>query len=184
MKSDARVRYTQGAIRRAFLRLLQEKPLAKVTVKDICQLAEINRATFYSHYHDIYDLLEQIEQEMLDHLTAELSSLEPGELEDVLTRLLYQIKEYGKLYSVVWSQNCDPGMIDRVVQICYIPFTQANRFECANLAPERLELVQSYLISGTGGAIAAWMRGRMECPEQTAKLLVQMGTGVIKYVLR
>lgn len=183
MKSDARVRYTRSAIRRAFLRLLQEKPLAKVTVKDVCLQAEINRATFYSHYHDIYDLLEQIEQEMLEHLTAELNSLGPGELEGSLTRMLYQIKEYGKLYSVVWSQNCDPGMIDRVIQICYIPFTQASHAEWAGLPPERLELLQSYLISGTGGAIAAWMRGGMEYPEQTAKLLVRMGSGAVKSAL-
>lgn len=184
MKSDARVRYTQGAIRRAFLHLLQEKPLARVTVKDICQQAKINRATFYSHYHDIYDLLEQIERDMLEHLAAELNSLETQSAEDVLTRMLYSIREYGRLYSVVWSQNCDPGMIDRTVQICNIPFAQTTRIQCETLPPERLKLLRSYLVSGVGGAIGAWMRGGMEDPEQTANLLIQMGTGAVKYALR
>lgn len=184
MKSDARVRYTQGAIRRAFLHLLQEKPLARVTVKDICQQAEINRAIFYSHYHDVYDLLDQIERDMLEHLTAELNSLETQSLEDVLTRMLYSIKEYGRLYSVVWSQNCDPGMIDRTIQVCNIPFAQTTRIQWETLAPEQLELLRGYLVSGIGGAIGTWMRGGMEHPEQTAKLLVQMGTGAVEYALR
>ena len=43
MKTDARVRYTKMRIREAFLQCLRKKPVNKVTVKELCQLAEINR---------------------------------------------------------------------------------------------------------------------------------------------
>ena len=49
MKNDLRVRYTQKVIQEAFWKILKEKPLAKITVKEICDLAEINRGTFYKH---------------------------------------------------------------------------------------------------------------------------------------
>ena len=49
MKTDARVRYTKMRIREAFLQCLRKKPVNKVTVKELCQLAVINRATFYTH---------------------------------------------------------------------------------------------------------------------------------------
>ena len=48
-KSDARVRYTQRALKQALLTLLKEKSVNKITVKEVCALAELNRATFYSH---------------------------------------------------------------------------------------------------------------------------------------
>lgn len=49
MKSDARVRYTRMVIKNAFITLLKRKPLNKISVKQVCELAEINRATFYKH---------------------------------------------------------------------------------------------------------------------------------------
>ena len=61
MKSDARVRYTKMVIKNSFVELLAKKPLTKVTVKEICELSEINRATFYKYYCDPYDLLEKLE---------------------------------------------------------------------------------------------------------------------------
>ena len=45
MKTDARVRYTVHMIQNIFLELLKEKPIAKITVKEICERAEINRST-------------------------------------------------------------------------------------------------------------------------------------------
>ena len=55
---DARVRYTLKVIEDSFLELLGKKPLTKITVTELCQTSQINRATFYKHYLDIPDLLE------------------------------------------------------------------------------------------------------------------------------
>lgn len=63
MKNDARARYTIMRIKGAFLSLAEKKPDSKITVREICELAEINRATFYHHYQDIYALKEQIQEE-------------------------------------------------------------------------------------------------------------------------
>lgn len=57
-KSDQRTRLTKMLIRKAFTELLREKPVQNITVKELCQTAGINRGTFYSHYTDIYDLLQ------------------------------------------------------------------------------------------------------------------------------
>ena len=66
MKTDARVRYTVHMIQNVFLELLKEKPVAKITVKEICEHAEINRSTFYKHYQDVYDLMEKLENEAVE----------------------------------------------------------------------------------------------------------------------
>ena len=57
---DIRVKKTKRAIQKAFVALLREKPIEKITVKEIAERAEINKTTFYSHY------------ETLDALTAEM----------------------------------------------------------------------------------------------------------------
>ena len=61
-KMDARKRYTQMVLKQSFLKLLKEKPVNRITVKEVCALAQLNRATFYAHYEDIYDLMFKVER--------------------------------------------------------------------------------------------------------------------------
>ncbi len=56
-KSDRRARKTQSSIKQILIHLLKQKELEKITVTELCELADINRSTFYSHYCDIYELL-------------------------------------------------------------------------------------------------------------------------------
>lgn len=69
---DYRVRVTKMLIRKEFTQLLKEKPVQSITVRELCERTGINRSTFYNHYQDVYDLLEQIENEMLGELNEHL----------------------------------------------------------------------------------------------------------------
>ena len=60
---DLRVEKTEKAIKNAFIELRSQKPLEKITVKELCAEARINKSTFYSHYQDIYALSEAMEKE-------------------------------------------------------------------------------------------------------------------------
>ena len=77
---DLRIEKTKKSIRNAFIELRTKKPLEKITVKELCALACINKSTFCSHYEDIYARSEAMEQETvasiisgIDHLKEELS---------------------------------------------------------------------------------------------------------------
>ena len=71
---DIRVEKTEKAIRNAFLELRASKPLEKITVKELCVLACINKSTFYSHYEDIYALSKQLESETITAVLKNISS--------------------------------------------------------------------------------------------------------------
>ena len=71
-KSDLRVIKTRKSIMQAFIKLSDEKDFKNITVKDITQEALINRATFYYHFSDIYDLLDKVlAEELLINLNYE-----------------------------------------------------------------------------------------------------------------
>ena len=78
---DIRIEKTERAIKQAFMALRAQKPLEKIKVKELCDLANINKSTFYAHYQDIYALLNvwfhmefdqymQLSDESLDWVSA------------------------------------------------------------------------------------------------------------------
>lgn len=65
---DLRKKRTKKSIAEAFLRLREKKPLEKITVRELSEMAFINKATFYTHYKDIYDLSDTLENECLQSI--------------------------------------------------------------------------------------------------------------------
>ena len=71
---DLRIKKTKRAIRSAFYELIREKPLEKITVREIAERAEINKTTFYAHYETVYDLVDQLEQEAVAEVISQLNT--------------------------------------------------------------------------------------------------------------
>lgn len=68
--TDRRVRKTKKQLRLALMELLAEKSAKSISVRELTERADINRGTFYIHYRDVGDLLQRLEDEMADRLTA------------------------------------------------------------------------------------------------------------------
>ncbi len=81
-------------IREAFLHLLKEKDLQKITVTDIVTRADINRATFYAHYPDIRGVMEEIENEIIEKMLAVLSEFQYANFFHNPTPILLKINRY------------------------------------------------------------------------------------------
>jgi Transcriptional regulator len=66
---DRRIEKTEQAIQTAFAKLLREKDLEKITVKSLCEMANINKSTFYLHYKDIYDCADRLRDDIINELS-------------------------------------------------------------------------------------------------------------------
>ena len=88
---DIRIEKTKTAIHNTFLELRSKKPLEKITIKELCEKAQINKSTFYSHYEDIYALSQMLESETITTVIKNISSQQesPFKDPDVFTRNLY-----------------------------------------------------------------------------------------------
>ena len=68
VRNDRRVIKTKQQIREALIELLAEKSENNISVRELAQRAGINRGTFYIHYKDIHDLVEQLVEEAVEQL--------------------------------------------------------------------------------------------------------------------
>lgn len=89
---DLRTERTKKEIREAFLKLRVKKPIEKITIREIAELAMINKATFYRHYEDIYQLSDEIENEVLDQCIVSSEAFNMQEINQRFTdnRELFQ----------------------------------------------------------------------------------------------
>lgn len=74
---DLREKKTKRSIKNAFMKLREQKPLERISVKELAELAEISKATFYLHYRDIYDLSDHLQKEVIQNI---LNSIQQPEL--------------------------------------------------------------------------------------------------------
>ena len=137
-KSDARVRYTQHALKQALLTLLKEKSVNKITVKEVCELAELNRATFYSHYSDCFALLEAIENELLEAFAQSLTLIKSFDVAALIEAIYDMIGIF---------QNPGSTVIHRMIDYAR-PQSIAYWRQELRASDEELEMLYTHLSNG------------------------------------
>ncbi len=75
-KNNARSKASKDFLRQALLRLLETQELSEITVAQLCKEAGVNRSTFYAHYENINDVLEELEDEMDNALLSQFQWVE------------------------------------------------------------------------------------------------------------
>ena len=75
--NDIRVRRTKKLLRKGGAELGKTKSVNKITIKELTDLVEINRGTFYLHYKDVYDLVDSIENELYEELNQTVFNITP-----------------------------------------------------------------------------------------------------------
>lgn len=181
MGTDARVRYTKKLIHDAFLSLLQEKNVRQITVTELCRLANINRATFYKHYRDAFDLLEQIEAGALEHLRDTARQIQGEDAMGHFVRLLERAREHHEEFAAIASENGDPHFSQRVSACLY----EAARDTVLRHLPAGSEAEKTmtcrFLEGGGSGVLDFWLCGGMQQePEEVAWLIFRLSEAVIR----
>ena len=174
---DARVRYTRKVVEDSFLQLLQQKHISKITVTELCQMAQINRATFYKHYADVPQLLEKLEERLFVQIRAAFDDHAVG-LEAFLMEMLNYTKNEGMQFMVLGSDNGDPNLMAKTFMICYesaYPLLERN---LSVGTEEERQMLYHFLSHGSGGILTHWIRnGMQESPEVVVKFILELCSG-------
>ncbi len=155
-KINRRVQYTLEALHNALIDLAAEKPLNSITVTDICARADINRSTFYLHYKDIRDLLNEIEEDIL----AQMDVVMTQNRDDALLQVLGKIKDEPRtirLLRTLMGENGDPQFLRRFERQAYRIFQCGWDKHLSHVDPRFKRYIYSYIIGGTVAAIGEWI---------------------------
>jgi AcrR family transcriptional regulator len=174
-KIDQRVRLTQNLLKHALVQLMKEQHISKISVRAICEVADINRSTFYVHYADPYDLLAKIEEEVRYNLNGylekqEFSNNKPISVQ-ILTRILEYVKDNAALFKALLSENCDFAFQKDIMELAQIVSSQNNQSLDNNTA----EYIKIFSITGCISIVQKWLQdGILESPVQMSEFVIQI----------
>ena len=112
---NRRVQFTRNALRGALLELLRHKPVKSITVTDLCACADINRSTFYLHYKDVYDLLGEMENDLLVQMQRAFHP--ENNSPHAMLPMIRVIYENRTLCLAILGENGDPRFAERVSRL-------------------------------------------------------------------
>ena len=181
-EQDRRVRRTRKRLQEALAALMREKELKDITVRELTDLADVNRGTFYSHYKDLYDMREQVEQELFQQLHGVLAGYNAeharGGLRPVLTAVFRFVRGNKEIFATILGRRGEELFFGRLQKLIYDMYLrECNGFyDLGSAAGTNYYL--EFVVSGVVGLVRAWAGGGMAEPaEEMAALAEQMIVG-------
>ncbi|GAB4071929.1 TetR-like C-terminal domain-containing protein [Barrientosiimonas marina] len=173
-KLDRRKKYTRMVLKDSLISLLKTSSISVITVKEICEQADINRSTFYTHYRDQHHLLEQIEEEIIADLNAYLNQYDFGQEQEslqMIERLLEYVATKYDICQTLLNENADHYFERRVMDIART-FLVRNWMDSYEVDRNTFEYESTFLISGSIYVIKHWLANNMDrSPKELAQLI-------------
>ena len=170
-RSESKYFATAARMDEAFLKLLEEKDFAYITVKEICEKAGVNRSTFYLHYETVNDLLAESARYIIDKLIANMPQDTADFFEKLQTRPLEElylitpeylrpylnfIKEHRRIFHTAVAHSSVLGMNDAYLALNRHVLTPIlNRF---HISPSEQKYMMPFYINGLIGIINEWLK--------------------------
>ena len=167
---DIRVIRTQTALLEALEEILKTKKLSNVTITELCSVASINRNTFYYHYNNIFDFLDEHKQIVLNDLD-EIPDVSSTHNKDNLTEIIRCISHHPHFINIIISPNCD---IDFSSQIFETASKKTSVFLTDNGKKQssRYKMLVSFCNAGSNAVMIDWVaNGMREKPEEISTLI-------------
>ncbi|MER2064647.1 MAG: TetR family transcriptional regulator [Alkalibacterium sp.] len=153
-KIDPRVLRTRKLITEAFIKLSQTRPFADISVKDISTEAMINRATFYSHFLDKYDLLEKVVEEKL-HLNLGCDKQKASlTIEETIQTVFLALTHFKSSVSTISGQE-EKETIDAIIKL-----------ELVNIFSRKLSDLDASLNPDLNQKLARWLTATVRSMSQ------------------
>ena len=165
-QNNQRTRLSKMLLRNALIDLLSQKgAIGKISVRELCEKAELNRSTFYAHYNEPKDLLAEFENELLESTREHLKKIgaenDIGAQKYIILFLKY-IRNNDKPFRALLIDSADPEFRSKFMQQSIIQFVQNLDI----VFPKDLEqYILSYILNGSAGIIIQWIRSDYSADE-------------------
>lgn len=173
---DRRIRKTKKVLLQALTKLMSLKKINNITVKELTDLADVNRSTFYLYYKDVFDMVEQIEMEMLDEFNKVFEKLREEantytSLISFFTYIFEYVKNNADMCKILLGPDGDHSFIDKFKNAIIEtepPFDES-------VPKIKIHYLRPFIVSGCVGVIQQWLMDDLNVsPKEMALIITDM----------
>lgn len=174
-KSDLRVMKTKRAIHTAFAELLTEKNMDDITVTDIASRAMINRKTFYNNYRGVYELVDELENEVIRTFETAMQGIDFIENPyAVFVKLTEIINSDMDFYGALLRSSRNAGLAHKIRHTLQQK-AQDMFASRVDMPPDQMEVMMNYSISGMVAVYQSWFNSeRRQLIEEVSDIVSRM----------
>lgn len=178
-KDDKRVKYTKMFLKDALIELMKEKSIEQVSITELCNKADINRNTFYSHFNNVYDVLHMVEHELEEELLVNMSLQITNK--KILYELFENIQKHGNTYRILLSVNGDKvfmwKLFEEIKQIVITEFSNQKIM----LDDIKMEMLFEFLFFGSMSIVKRWLdSGTIQSPKAIADFVYSIASNCVE----
>lgn len=180
-KENQRIALTKRLVREALLIMLQKSAIQKITVRDLCAQAGINRTTFYNHYGSPEDVLQEMSRNFLDDIEDTLNSADIDDREQVHQRVVFVFRymlEHLDMSRLLINSNLDSSFSERLFSIPRILDLLEDTLSSVTDVSEKMAII-SFVVSGSYQLVQDWLNcDRRISPDEEARLVLTLANRV------
>jgi AcrR family transcriptional regulator len=187
-RDDRRVRYTKMVLKESLIGLLKQKTIDKITVTELCETADLNRSTFYAYFSDPFDLLHQIERELLHDLSIYIGDTkfiaDQTETAQLIVRIFEYIAANADLCLVLLGENGDITFLKEL--LTYVQQLSVREWEgVKSVDAELVDFLSLFGVNGCIGVVQRWLQTDMrKTPQEMAEIIIKlMYQGLTAYLI-
>ena len=170
VKNNRRAQMTRLLLRTALIELMQEKPFSEITIKEICEQADLNRTTFYLHYTDQFALLSDVENEVYQKTLETLKNVKPAaDAPGMIETFLQYIKSNASLFRILFFDASSEGLRRRFIENMLKSLRVNIPLSCA---AEEEPYLLCYLMQGSVHMIMEWIKRDFDMEPRQLALLI------------
>lgn len=171
-KINQRVMLTKKLLKNTLTEMLQTENIYKISIRELCERAGINRSTFYKYYGSQFDLLTEMEQDMLQDIEKSLLK-NNTQSPEVLSNTLKYIEDNIKLVRLLFNSNADPEFPKKLFSLPVIQET-LKEFLPSGISSHEYEYSSSFLIYGAYQIVRMWInKENRESADYLAELITR-----------
>lgn len=175
-RENQRVMLSRRLIKESLVRLLAQESIHRISIRALCEEAGINRSTFYKYYGSQYDVLTEMEEEMIGSVrdTLEDGLMDAASSRKKMEAICAYFEEHMASVRVLVGSNADPEFPERLFSLPQIKQIIIGRLK-DSYAPEDLSYVYTFLVSGCYRLIQEWVARENQKPfTEVAMLLCEL----------
>jgi len=165
---DRRIKKTRDLLKETLTGLMEEKELRNISVRELTDRANINRGTFYLHYQDIYEMIDQLEDEIIFNLLAIIEKNSPISADYYILPILLQVIEYlykdMRFCKALLGKNGDSNFLAKLKT----PMMKQARRSLPNFNQKYDEtfvrFLTVFIVSGGAGVFQEWFNESCKVP--------------------